>query len=86
LRLDQRFSRGGGDCLVRFDSAIAADVKHGVPAFSEDAADEQSSVAMCGVFFAANQCYSKALDPSFEANDGCLKLDVVAKAAIDYAA
>jgi hypothetical protein len=78
LRLDKRLSRGDSNRLVGVYLAIAAYVKHGLPAFSEDATDKQSSVAMRGVFLAAEQSYTESLDSSLETGDGCFEIGVVA--------
>jgi hypothetical protein len=60
-------------------------MEHGVAGFSQYTPNEEPTVAMGGVFFAASECDPEPCDTRFETNDGDLKSGVFAQAAVDYA-
>jgi hypothetical protein len=86
LVADQRLSGFSGDGFIGFDAAVAANVEHGMAALCEHAADEQAAVAMSGILLAANQGHAEALHAGLQTGDGCLKMGVLAKPAIEDAA
>jgi len=86
LGVDERLAGFSGNRLVGFQAAVAANVEHGVAALSEDAADEQAAMAVCGVFLAAEQGDAEALNAGLKTYDGRLEAGIVAKPAIKDAA
>jgi hypothetical protein len=86
LGVDERLACFRGHRLIGFQATVAANVEHGVAALSENAADEQSSMAVGWVFLAAKQGDAEALDAGFKTHDGRLEAGIIAKPAIKDAA
>jgi hypothetical protein len=82
LGVDERLACFRGHRLIGFQATVAANVEHGVAALSENAADEQSSMAVGWVFLAAKQGDTEALDAGFKTHDGRLEAGIIAKPAI----
>ena len=77
MSVNQRLPGGCGNCCVGFQTAVAANVKHGVAALGEYASDEQPPMAVGGVFLAANQSYLGATDVCLKPGDGCLEAGIL---------
>jgi hypothetical protein len=82
LNANQRLAGFSCHRLVGFQTAVAANVEHGVAALGENAADEQAAMAVGWVFLAAKQGYTEAFHAGLKAADGRLEAGVVAEPAV----
>jgi hypothetical protein len=83
LNTDQRLAGFGGNNFVGFQTAVAANVKHGVATLHKDSADQQAAMAVRRVLFAAQKSHAKALHTGFKPRDGRFEPGVLAEASIN---
>jgi hypothetical protein len=84
LLVHEILARSGTYIRVRFHASISADMKNIVAAFSQDSADQQAPVAVCGILFSAHQCNPKVRDAALEAFNTAVESSVFSDAAVEH--
>jgi hypothetical protein len=86
LLVHEIFSGSGGNFGVGFQAPVSADVQNLMASFDKYPANQQTPVAVCGIFFAAHQCHAEVRHPALEALNSGAECRILRHAAIEHMA